>query len=240
MDPESDFEVILKSDRERDFPDGRRPTFVFRHLTGRQWARAQKAEVEIVAVSDETVDAAANLDRLCEAIAEGLVGWRDVTGRDGNPVEFDSAGIDELVGIRELWELYYSMMRGGQLEADDAKKSESPSPTAGAGSAGSPGPQCRGRPSELEPAEFDCPLCGGDGCEHCDKATGRFALTACPLQYVTGDVWRAIEYATLYAKGLPPVAGGALDQARQFVQAARRIWAEEALWKARLKMPFWL
>ena len=152
MDPESDFEVVLKSDRERDFLDGRRPTFVFRHLTGRQWARAQKAEVEIVAVSDETVDAAANLDRLCEAIAEGLVGWRDVTGRDGNPVEFDSAGIDELVGIRELWELYYSMMRGGQLEADDAKKSESPSPTAGAGSAAAPARAHPAPSAEVAPA----------------------------------------------------------------------------------------
>lgn len=40
--------------------------------------------------------------------------------------------------------------------------------------------------------------------------------------------------AELYEKGLPPVAGGALDQANVFVEAARFVWSEQAYWRAKL------
>lgn len=53
---------------------------------------------------------------------------------------------------------------------------------------------------------------------------------------MTDDVWEAIEYAELYRQGLPPVAGGALDQSKSFVVAARQIMAEENYWKKRLKL----
>jgi len=42
--------------------------------------------------------------------------------------------------------------------------------------------------------------------------------------------------ADLYDKGLPPVAGGALDQAQIFVEAARMIFAERTFWKKKLKL----
>lgn len=51
-------------------------------------------------------------------------------------------------------------------------------------------------------------------------------MTGCPLEIIGPDVWRAIELAGLYEKGLPPVAGGSLDQAAIFVQAARAYWAD--------------
>ena len=47
-------------------------------------------------------------------------------------------------------------------------------------------------------------------------------------------MWELIALAELYEKGLPPVAGGALDQAAAFVDAVRFVWAEQARWKARL------
>ena len=40
-----------------------------------------------------------------------------------------------------------------------------------------------------------------------------------------------IEFAALYEKGLPPVAGGALDQAQIFIDACRFIWECQALYK---------
>lgn len=48
------------------------------------------------------------------------------------------------------------------------------------------------------------------------------------------DVWQFIDYAELFAKGLPPVAGGVLDQAHAFVVLARFVWAEKNRNKAAL------
>ncbi len=43
-----------------------------------------------------------------------------------------------------------------------------------------------------------------------------------------------LPYARLYEKGLPPAAGGALDQAQAFLEACDFIWQEERYWKAKL------
>ena len=84
-----------------------------------------------------------------------------------------------------------------------------------------------------------CPACEGhvneaqkeaQKCEHCQSGLIRF--TACPLDVVTPDVWEAIEMARLFAKGIPPIAGGSLDQTAVFLQAARFVWAEESQWKS--------
>ena len=40
-----------------------------------------------------------------------------------------------------------------------------------------------------------------------------------------------IEAADLARKGLPPVAGGALDQTQVFLDACRFIWAETDHWR---------
>jgi len=82
---------------------------------------------------------------------------------------------------------------------------------------------------------LECPSCGGRGCEGCDG--GEWALTSCPREFVDAELWEVIGYAELYRKGCPPVAGGSLDQTRWFVQASRLIWAEEAYWQAKLKIP---
>ena len=48
------------------------------------------------------------------------------------------------------------------------------------------------------------------------------------------DIWQLIETAALYEKGLPPVAGGQLDQARSFLLGARMVWAEQQAMKDKL------
>lgn len=73
---------------------------------------------------------------------------------------------------------------------------------------------------------MSCVSCNGKGCEVCNES-GYFYIAECPLEVVTEDVWDVMEYADLYKRGLPPVAGGALDQARVFTQACRIIWAEK-------------
>lgn len=54
------------------------------------------------------------------------------------------------------------------------------------------------------------------------------------MEYITNDVWQAIEYAELYKKGLPPIAGGALDQAYNFIQAYKYISSEQKFWNNKL------
>jgi hypothetical protein len=43
-----------------------------------------------------------------------------------------------------------------------------------------------------------------------------------------------VDAAEMYAKGLPPVHGGTLDQAADFARACRTVWNEEARAKAQL------
>ena len=68
-------------------------------------------------------------------------------------------------------------------------------------------------------------MCGGHG---------KIEITCCPLEIIPDDVWDVIDYAELYEKGLPPIAGGALDQAKVFLDAARFIFNEQACWKKKL------
>jgi len=49
-----------------------------------------------------------------------------------------------------------------------------------------------------------------------------------------GELWEVVQYAGLYQKGLPPVAGGALDQTRWFTSACRLLWRDQAEWKRTL------
>lgn len=82
------------------------------------------------------------------------------------------------------------------------------------------------------PIEMQCTGCEGDGCNECNK-TGKLVITCCPMEYITDDVWEVIRFAELYEKGLPPVAGGALDQAYNFIKAADFIMKENIYWKSR-------
>ena len=77
-----------------------------------------------------------------------------------------------------------------------------------------------------------CPICDGDGCDECNQQR-RLEIPMCPLEYVTEDVWEVIRFAELFERGLPPVAGGVLDQAVTFVEAVNLIRYEKNYWKAR-------
>ena len=62
---------------------------------------------------------------------------------------------------------------------------------------------------------------------------GTMRLTECPLDFAGPEASALVEMAELFRKGLAPVAGGALDQAQKFLDAARFAWSEEANWRAR-------
>ena len=91
--------------------------------------------------------------------------------------------------------------------------------------------KCHDKPTAALPVEIDCPTCGGDGCEECKN--GKVIVDGCPLELVPRPVWALLDMAALYRRGLPPVAGGALDQAQAFLDAVQFAWAEMALWRRR-------
>jgi hypothetical protein len=80
-----------------------------------------------------------------------------------------------------------------------------------------------------EPIEIECPHCDGTGCEECNE--GFFETCGCPNEYVR-ELSPAIRMADLFAKGLPPIAGGTLDQSVSFLEFARLLEYEDRLVKA--------
>jgi len=70
------------------------------------------------------------------------------------------------------------------------------------------------------PVLVECPGCSERGCERCN-GVGSFELNGCPCAFVGDEIWQAIDLADDYEKGLPPVAGGTLDQS-PWINALRR------------------
>ena len=81
---------------------------------------------------------------------------------------------------------------------------------------------------------MDCPECEGQDkeCRDCE-GRGSFDIVGCPKEMITSETQRIIEYAELFYKGLPPVAGGTLDQTYWFLTAARYVRYVEGFVKAK-------
>ncbi len=74
--------------------------------------------------------------------------------------------------------------------------------------------------------EIPCTECEGRGCDHCDR--GSYVLDDCPKATVGMDIVNLVRCADLTEKGLPPIAGGSLDQSHWFMEAASYFWSEMA------------
>jgi len=51
------------------------------------------------------------------------------------------------------------------------------------------------------------------------------------------DTVDALRIAGLWKRGIPPEAGGYMDQTESIVDACEQIWAEQQHWKNELKVP---
>ena len=83
---------------------------------------------------------------------------------------------------------------------------------------------CRSLSTEQERIEIECPSCEGHGCKNCKD--GSFEIDGCPNAFCSGIV-STLDMIDLFAKGLPPVSGGMLDQSVSFINAARLLESEE-------------
>ena len=85
--------------------------------------------------------------------------------------------------------------------------------------------KCYSLSTEAAPIEIECPECDGVGCNACHD--GVFVLDGCPNSYCSSVVG-SLELFDLFTDGIPPVAGGALDQSVSFLAASRFFRNEEA------------
>ena len=132
VDPQQRIRVVLASDEGK--PKGEQPTFVFRHLTGREHRKIMEFEERMGKAKDGQGDVSGLdlMDASFDIIRTGLVGWEHMADADGKPVAFDPATLEDIIGLDEAYELLGKRLLGGTPSDEDLKNSGSPSPTDGA------------------------------------------------------------------------------------------------------------
>lgn len=111
LDPSATIWAHLESDKDKN----PRPEFEIRFLTRRELSRANK----IIDESRAGVDYDASHAKLDEALAIGVVGWREIKSRDGTAITFGVGKLDEVLTGREkfeLAELMLSLPRASEAE----------------------------------------------------------------------------------------------------------------------------
>lgn len=78
-------------------------------------------------------------------------------------------------------------------------------------------------PTELEPIWLQCPVCNKRGCSDCDGPRG--VKLSGPIT-VPQWCWSVLTVADRYRRGVPPIAGGALDQTNWINQVCEFIDVE--------------
>jgi hypothetical protein len=116
---------------DEGIPEETRPTFVCRFMTRREHQRV----ADLAKQAFETKDDAACYDLLIQALSVGVVGWRNIKGRDGADVPFDLSSIDAVLTNAEIWEAVYGYPRAVSRTENDRFLSRSRSQPIGAPSA---------------------------------------------------------------------------------------------------------
>jgi hypothetical protein len=90
--------------------------------------------------------------------------------------------------------------------------------------------RCCDLPTANEPIILACPHCDDRGCKHCDDK-GTFQIKECPNKYC-GELIDVFGVSEMFAKGIPPISGGLLDQAAWFIDFHRSQQIEDEKAKA--------
>lgn len=78
-----------------------------------------------------------------------------------------------------------------------------------------------------------CPTCDETGCEACDHQ-GYFYLRQCPKQQIDSELYGMTRLASFLEKGIPPIAGGSLEQSAWFMDFAATLQLEMKLAEAEI------
>lgn len=115
-------------------PEDSRPTFLARFVVARQQIELDTiirtaVQHQLDAKNDEA------LAEFLKALHILLAGWKNVTDDQGKPVEFDVSRLPDLLTFQDIWSILTEGQNAIRAKVDDLKKSASPSPSAGEGSA---------------------------------------------------------------------------------------------------------
>jgi len=108
LEPGITFDVVLDSDKDK--PEDSRPTFIFRSLSCREWAKCNGFYERLDGKTCETV-----VDELLAAVSLGLTGWRNLG------IQFDASRLGDIVTVQEARELLDKCVRGNVPDADEKK-----------------------------------------------------------------------------------------------------------------------
>lgn len=131
-EPGERYAIVLDGDRGKS-PE---PTFWCRHLSAREFT----ATLSIGERVAEEPDADKRLDLLSGVLDLSVVDWSHITDRSGQPMPFNRQTLLHVLSMREAWELWDHILQGNRLGGDDAKKSDSPSPSDTGSTAAGGGP----------------------------------------------------------------------------------------------------
>lgn len=129
LDPSETVPVYLKYDQRK--PVESRPTFIFHFLTSAELRTIRRLRREATAAKEDE-DAVEN--KVDEILMIGMVGWKNVNGRDGQPITFSREGLGNL-SLRDKIELSWSHEMAISIAESELGKSDSPAESAAAQSA---------------------------------------------------------------------------------------------------------
>lgn len=131
FDPEHVIRIVLNSDADKPNP----PTFLYRVTSWRETLGLAQKYDNLPSVVEQS-GAEAGFELVAELAMTGLVGWENmVDPATGQAVPFDREALLDILTMPELGELIAKVQNARRLSGEDRKKSESPSPTSGGGSA---------------------------------------------------------------------------------------------------------
>ncbi len=129
-DPNETFTVKIRNHLDAD----KRPSFTFYHLTRAERKQAQRV-FDTIPDIDPDDDAAGDdiFDRLAGFLLQMLTGWANLKKRNGDHIPYkpgDKDALDSALSDAEVMQLYTKVMFSGNMDVDDAKKSEPQSDTS--------------------------------------------------------------------------------------------------------------
>ena len=126
LDVEQDYSYILEGDRKKDKP----PRFVFRYSTSREFEKLAALGERI---DNKELTTSEAIDGLFRSIGNVMIGWSDMSGRDGKEIEFDTSKLKDILNIDEANELLTAVMNQQRPSDEDLGKLEPPSHSGMAG-----------------------------------------------------------------------------------------------------------
>lgn len=119
LDPSSRLTMVLACDVDK--PPKTQPRIFARTLTLNQQRKLMSAMARMqTATADEKIDAALDAAELC------LTGWENMTGQNGEAIQFSREAIGDVLSMEELAEVFTAVSGAGKASVSEKKESELP------------------------------------------------------------------------------------------------------------------